>query len=79
MEEMLDPSCFESLDQLKVVGLSQFTKEEEQTRDLDPSRQVCDMNKLYVNTETGEKIDVHTITEHDEVILEEHCSPRILF
>jgi len=77
MEEMLDPSCFESLDQLKVVGMSQFTKEEEQTRDLGPSRQVCDMNKLYINTDTGEKIDAHT--QHDEVILEEHCSPRILF
>ena len=74
---MLSKASMESLKELKLQGVSQFAREYEQTRDLETDRKVCNMNKLFLNEQTGEKIDPLT-TKLEETFIE-HCSPRILF
>ena len=79
MEDMLQNPSMESLKQLKVVGISQFNKECEQTQNLPKKRQVCLMSKLYTNPETGERYNVGDMDGKDEVTIAEHCSARLLF
>jgi len=79
IEDMLQYESIESLKDLKVQGVSQFSKEYEQTRNLGSDQQVCHMQKLFENTETGEKIDPIRLSVHEEQIFDENCSPRFLF
>ena len=77
IEKMLCNTSLECLKGLKVQGVSQFEKEYEQTRDLDTDRQVCNMEKLFYNEQTGSKMD--PLGAHPEEIIDQHCSPRLLY
>ena len=74
-ESMLDSSSMKSLQKLKVQGISQFNREVEQTQNLDKSRQVCLVKKLQQTRHTTH----NSITHGGEMVLAEHCSPRLLF
>ena len=65
----------ESLNEIKVFGISQFKKECQETEQIEDPYNVCLMSKLHEDMQTQEIEDVTTIKD---VILAEHCSPRQL-
>jgi len=75
-EDLVNEGSFDSLNEIKIDGMSQFKKECLETETIiDRDGRLCHMNKLHENTDTNE---YETEAQMQELVIAEHCSPRLL-
>ena len=75
-EDIVNGGSFDSLNEIKIDGMSQFKKECLETESIiDRDGRLCHMGKLHENTDTNE---YETEAQMLELVIAEHCSPRLL-